>query len=294
VSVGEEVFYFPGTYDIPLIAQDGCDSIVHLTLVVFPVFEDFLFETICEGDVYVIGDEEFTVTGNYTIPLLSTGGCDSIIYLSLIVEPPDEIFLSETLCDGDVYVIGTEEFTTAGTYEVVLSNSLGCDSIVQAELEFIEVDIAVTQTGEQLSANLLDATYQWIDCNSGLNIPGATGREFKPTVSGSYAVMITDPNGCQGTSDCFSVVISAVTETISSAHVRFYPNPASEYVRMELRPQIMLDELTIYDPMGAMITRYPSPVHEIIMLEHLTTGIYLFELKVGNDVVVQKIVVIKP
>ncbi|MCF6130114.1 T9SS type A sorting domain-containing protein [Flavobacterium sp. AS60] len=67
---------------------------------------------------------------------------------------------------------------------------------------------AVTISGNTLTATQASATYQWIDCNNGnSDIAGATSRSYTPTVSGNYAVRVTNSSGCTVTSNCTVLTI---------------------------------------------------------------------------------------
>jgi hypothetical protein len=56
-----------------------------------------------------------------------------------------------------------------------------------------------------LTANESAAAYQWIDCTNGnIDIEGATGVSYEPTVNGDYALEVTK-YGCTVTSDCITI-----------------------------------------------------------------------------------------
>jgi hypothetical protein len=279
---------------VPLLSVGGCDSVILLHLDVLPVYEVFLSAEICEGEIYQIGGQDFTATGEYSIPLLSVDGCDSIIQLELQVLPVYEEFRSEVLCEGDVYIIGEQEFTSSGTYQVVLLSADGCDSVINAQLLFQTVDISVTVQGQQLAANQNGAFYQWIDCNTGQDIPGATSQVFAPEVSGSYAVLITDQIGCQGTSGCNTIVITGVHNSELAGAIRIYPNPATTQLRIENASALEVTGYRIYAPSGQLLQSATIPESQIISLQDLTNGIYLLEIQLGDHSVLHKFAVIQP
>jgi hypothetical protein len=67
---------------------------------------------------------------------------------------------------------------------------------------------AVTVTGNTITATQTNATYQWINCNAGnSDIVGATSRSYTPTISGNYAVRVTNASGCTVTSNCTNLTI---------------------------------------------------------------------------------------
>lgn len=87
------------TYDVGI----GCDSIVAVGLSFSPVLETYLVETIFPGQSFQIGNEIYSMAGNYDIVLASSAGCDSIVHLDLsIVNPfdlPDSESIELAACD---------------------------------------------------------------------------------------------------------------------------------------------------------------------------------------------------
>ncbi len=119
-----------GEYEIRLVSESGCDSIVHLNLSVMETVESALAVTICEGQSYDIDTLSFTESGEYEIRLVSESGCDSTVFLSLTVTDRLETYLNETICSGQSFTIDTLSFNESGNYEIQLRSSVGCDSIV--------------------------------------------------------------------------------------------------------------------------------------------------------------------
>ena len=83
-------------------------------------------------------------------------------------------------------------------------NDISSDNTLYFVVEYdcTDADTSVTQNGSILTANRTGAEYQWLDCNNDhAVIEGETGQSFTPTLSGSYAVEITE-DGCIDTSAC--------------------------------------------------------------------------------------------
>ena len=133
---------------------NGCDSVVTLTLTVHPVDSIHFDGIVCAGETYT--DHGFnysapfsTVASTYydTIWTSNANGCDSIVTLTLTVNPVDSIYFNDTICAGGTY---TEHgFTFTAPYSTTLSvhhdtiqasNINGCDSIVMLALTVNPVD----------------------------------------------------------------------------------------------------------------------------------------------------------
>lgn len=144
VAVGSSIYTTGGDYQDILTAASGCDSIVYLALTVFDIPETTLTETICFGDSYEVGVSSYNSSGSYQDILTAFTGCDSIVNLELTVTELIETSLSEVICFGDTYSVGTSTYDATGVYQDILTAVNGCDSIVNLELmerELIETDL---------------------------------------------------------------------------------------------------------------------------------------------------------
>lgn len=120
VTVGNQTFTESGQYVVTLEAASGCDSIVTLILLVNPEVETDLSFTICPGQTVTVGGQTFGQTGNYTVILETSEGCDSIINLSLLVTDNIVVDLDIAVCTGQVVIIGDEVFDETGEYTILL------------------------------------------------------------------------------------------------------------------------------------------------------------------------------
>lgn len=109
---------------------NGCDSTILLELFVQKIDSAFIKDTICSGADYMFFGEILTVSGEYVTNVATSGRCDSIYMLDLLVKEPilGETIM-ETLPPGSFVEIGGRQYTLPGTYEIVLESSNGCDSL---------------------------------------------------------------------------------------------------------------------------------------------------------------------
>jgi uncharacterized repeat protein (TIGR01451 family) len=129
------VFYHSsGLYTHTFIGSNGCDSFVTFHLIVNPLVTDTITRSICMGDTLHIASHHYTNTGTYTDTLHAISGCDSIVTLQLTVKPTYHDTITRSICMGDTLHIGSHAYTTSGIYAVILTNSVGCDSLVIVNL----------------------------------------------------------------------------------------------------------------------------------------------------------------
>lgn len=144
-----------GYYVVDLKSSCGCDSIVRLNLVVLNT-HNAVSETICEGDVYMLGKKPLTKSGIYVDTLINSRGCDSIVTLTLNVVPK-YYKESRMICEGDKVVWFDMVLTESGSYEKVYKNQQGCDSIVVLDLNVLPSEVEVYDT------ICLGSAYQFVD-----------------------------------------------------------------------------------------------------------------------------------
>ena len=97
-----------------------------------------IYETICQGDTFSFGGNLLVAAGLYYDTLATVMGCDSVIELTLTVNPSYNLFISETICDDDLpYIYGNTIFpigTVSGIYPILLQTVDFCDSLINFNL----------------------------------------------------------------------------------------------------------------------------------------------------------------
>ncbi len=121
-----------GTYTHTLQTVNGCDSVITLALTVNPVYNTPIMHVMCQGDSYNFFGNTLTESGVYVDTLQTVNGCDSVITLTLTVNPVDSTEFTETACEE--YVWNNETFTVSGDYTRTFTNAAGCDSTVTLHL----------------------------------------------------------------------------------------------------------------------------------------------------------------
>lgn len=131
VSIGNQSFNRTGEYDIIFTNNNGCDSIVHLNLLVTDTIIENSLQTICKGDFITIGNQQFNTEGTYNIHLSAVGGCDSLIQLTVIVVDTARANSTYEICFGDSILVAGQYYKMEGNYSIHLKAVSGCDSLIQ-------------------------------------------------------------------------------------------------------------------------------------------------------------------
>lgn len=154
-----------GIYTQHLQTINGCDSIVHLELIVNPIYNDTIYAQRC-GIAYDDNNFYETESGIYTQYLQTINGCDSIVTLNLDVWDLFTDSLYVEMYSGDVYNAHGFSESSTGDYVQVYTDENGCDSTYFLHLDVINLKFpnVVTANGDGINdvfeiIGLLDNTY---------------------------------------------------------------------------------------------------------------------------------------
>ena len=75
----------------------GCDSIVTLQLSLVQPSSSSISASICAGDTYFFNGQTLSVSGQYSVTIPSVFGCDSIVQLTLTVNPLPVVTVEDTM-----------------------------------------------------------------------------------------------------------------------------------------------------------------------------------------------------
>ncbi|SNR14297.1 Ig-like domain-containing protein [Tenacibaculum jejuense] len=257
--------------------------------------------------------------GFYTVTALDDFGCTNVI--SLVVEEPETLFISSVDiratgrfpsgrikigADGGTprykYSINGGPFKRSnrfldledGAYTIVVQDANGCVSNpLTVRIDKIEIDNTVNQILQILEALYKNAvSYQWIDVDNDVRIPGATQPTYQPTKSGKYQVeMVINEtstrmqNNAVVTRQNNQVVLSPVIEytaavlsieDIEDKILKVYPNPASE--RLVLPTDLINKTYKIYSVIGTEV-KADKIYTEEIQVDDLAKGVYLLKVE---------------
>lgn len=277
-----------GNYTHVFTSSSGCDSTVKLQLVVLAPIYVFLSTAFCYGDTFPFGGQLITQSGSYMHVFQSIHGCDSTVQLLLSVIPQKTRMYMDTLCAGETYSFYGQTLTEPGVYVGLTPNPNGCDSLITLTLSVHTVDasVSVDPSVPSLTANAPNATYQWIDCVDSSFILGATDAVFQPTVSGSYAVLVTE-NGCSTMSDCYNVTTIGTEGPSDDSLVFISPNPAADQVFLQINAPVgTVSSLDIVDMHGRSVyVQHEFPNSAIpIELAGWALGVYVVRVVISGKI----------
>jgi len=176
-TVGNSTYNTSGLYSDTLTNYFGCDSIVNTNLIVNQSYDINSNDTICNGQILIVGSSQYNQSGVYTDILSTNFGCDSIITTNLMVLPTSSFMQSLSFCSGDSVIVGSNIYTQTGFYTDIFISANGCDSTITTDLT-VFASSSVSNYQEICNGE----TY-WIRGNS-------------YSTSGNYTDIFTSVNGC--------------------------------------------------------------------------------------------------
>jgi len=230
-----------------------------------------------------------STSGVYNDTIISGAGCDSILsYVVTITNSHISATNTVSICDTFVMPNGSI-VTSTGIYYDTLSTSGTCDTVDAYNVTILPgVNLAVTKSGNKLTSSDTWANHQWVDCGNGYSvISGATTKDYTPSVTGSYACIITRGT-CSDTTACTTVTISTIgIEEELKNSFSMYPNPTNGLVVVNHPESIQF--VTVKNIAGKQIANYSNSVKEIDF-SSFPAGVYFVQVGVKGYVFTEKLI----
>ncbi len=255
--------------DVVTVITPGCAIDFDVTVFALPVptITPSIATSVCFGDTIVLSTDptfashswsttettssiEIYGSGTYDVTVVDINGCigsESYAVTYLGTSP----VISGTLiaCDGDVvslsiddtqmasFVWSTTEtvnpidVTSSAIISIQTIDNDGCSGTDTVDVVFNPLPTPViTETGGVLDAGAGYSTYQWQ--LNGTDVAGATAQTLMIINGGDYTVIVTDANGCSGTSVIFNSTVSLTS--LDEMTISIHPNPFNDQILVNI------------------------------------------------------------
>jgi len=229
-------------------------------------------KSFCTGYSHTLpGGTIVSTPGTYYDTLVMKNGCDSMITINLTEKPNSFSILSVTLCAGESYTLPSGTVVTeSGVYRDTLKSKNGCDSIHtvsltinDAPLANLPSDITINNGQSVTMTGVGYGTYSWTP-SAGLSDSTTLQVIATPTVTTTYCLIITNPNGCIDTG-CITIHVEVPCPT-QKEHIQL-PNafsPNNDGVNDEFCLQntygcLVNFSITIFDRWGEKVFASKDP-----------------------------------
>jgi Secretion system C-terminal sorting domain len=237
------------------------------------------------GGIYTCG--AFTQTAdfdpsNQVNELTSNGGFDAFLSKWSQCVPTFGTDV-QTACNQFTWIDGNTYTSNNNSATYQLTTAAGCDSTVTLNLTINTVNVGVTPNGQTLSANVIGAQYQWVDCNNNFQpIAGATQASFTAASSGNFAVVITS-NGCTETSLCYSITTIGVDPLGHDKAFTVFPNPSNGHFQITSNKTFSSTSIRVINAIGTLVFNQEYGPNNLFDFDvNQPAGVYLIEI-IGDN-----------
>jgi len=195
----------------------------------------------------------------YTDTLQNSTGCDSLVTVDLTINTNQVNTINDTACDT-YYSPSGAMYDSTGVYYDTIPTAAGCDSL-------ITINLTVNQsTSSTMSDSVVDS-YTW----------PVNGQTY--TSTGTYYDTLTNAAGC----DSVVTLVLFVQHTGIGEHflsqVTLYPNPANDFVVVEIPEEIIDNNYEVIDLHGkTLLSGTLTSDKTTIQINELAAGIYLLKI----------------
>ena len=215
VTIRNETYDMTGIYNQLWPGTNGqCDTITTINVLVNPLIQVSMNPVICSGESVTVGGNAYDVSGTYTIILPASNGCDTVVTLNLTVSPPltlTSMNVNATceLNNGSIAITATgginplqfsinggNSFSSSGvfadlpsgSYNLVVSDSIGCQQTTTASLIAIPSPLADAGMDDTLTCLVSSITIGGNNTTTGPQI------SYSWSGAGISPVNINDPH----------------------------------------------------------------------------------------------------
>lgn len=217
--VGDDFLTTAGTH-LTRIRNGSCDSLVSTFILVNPTYNQVQSITLCPGETFE--GLAYEQAANFTRTLSSSSGCDSIVHYEIRPSFPPNLAINgpSVVCEGETARLSISgiypsirwnngatsrsiDVSQAAIYTLSLTNSSGCQIILQHELEVTRITAAVSSQPAICPATASGQLSIQASGDEMLLYSFDGGATFSPDSSASnllpdnYALLVESPSGCQ-------------------------------------------------------------------------------------------------
>lgn len=227
-------------------------------------------------------------SGTGDVSCSNSNGTGWVFWLSAC---PSYTYEAKQICNGESYTFDNNVLNTSGVYWQKLTQTNGCDSLIQLTLTVESIDKpVVAASGNTLSTSIY-TSYQWLR-EDNTPISGAVLQTYVAATAGAYKVAVTNEYGCSDTSVVFNHTPSGIAETAALAAISIYPNPAAAKVYIAIPELSTGASVTVSGTDGKVLLHHTHDAAGVseLSLAQLPAGIYFVKITCGEGTVVRKLI----
>lgn len=127
-----------GKYQVRILDGREC-KITQAFVYTIPTYHTVLNQYVCAGEYYTFGTEDIFTSGDYSKHFRTSNNCDSLVDLALEVVDYAPTGMKTKIFRGDQFKLGDFKTGERGNFDVFLTSSLGCDSLINLSVDYFDV-----------------------------------------------------------------------------------------------------------------------------------------------------------
>lgn len=279
-------------------------------------------QTICDGSAVVLnatGTGNITwltsnvsnglsfvpaATATYTAVATGLNNCTNQdqVTVTVVALPVVSAGADQTICAGENVTLSATGATayqwtggianatpftpgTTATYTVTGTTTNGCAGTDQVTVFVNATPVAVATLVNDVTITATPGTYnyQWINCATGTDIPNASFATFNALANGTYAVIVSTPQGCSDQSDCITIDAVGIDQ-IAEVAMSVQPNPTTGELSISM-PTDLTAKAQVFDAQGKLVIDYTNVANgSTLNLTNMTTGVYMIRITAADSV----------
>ena len=267
----------PGGYMVTVTDANGCTA---TSTAIVNAFGCTIASEVSGSDVSCAGGED----GSAEVVVSGANG-------------PVEILWS----NGDTNAIASG--LSAGTYTVMVEDSTGCitnGSVMISEPQPLAVTSTITDESTsgagdgsivcEVQGGTVPYAFEWYQNGELIS----SEQNLSGIGAGEYVLVVTDNNGCQLSDTLMVGVTTSTSEVVSDIRLNVFPNPASDYLTIEISGTTGELRMTLMDLSGRTVhfeKLDSGTVNHKVGLDELGSGIYFLSLTGKQWAEVRKVVI---
>ncbi|MDF1674216.1 MAG: T9SS type A sorting domain-containing protein [Vicingaceae bacterium] len=292
-----------GTYDIVYLYTNpyACINADTTTITVNSSFISNQNTSVCQGDSVLIYGNYQSIAGTYYDSLQTINGCDSVLSITLSINPVYLSNTNSTICQGDSILIYGNYQSIAGTYYYSLQTISGCDSVLSTTLT---VNPLPNVTLNNFNPDTICSNSNTVTLPNGspsggvYSGTGVNGGAFDPNTAGlgthSVIYTYTDVNSCINSDSTFITVEQCVgiNDLANDLGILIYPNPNTGLFTIEKSEIDKEVSINLLDASSRVIINKIIPKGQQKIEVDITSyskGVYYLQTTIGKEVFVKQI-----
>ena len=299
-----------GMYMDTIANAKGCDSVMTINLTVNYSVSRTDNINLCPGKKHRVGPNLYTTAGTYTDVFATKHGCDSTIITNLSYYAPATNTITYNFCKGDSVIINGNWYYSATSFvqTIVGGSSKGCDSIITHNVTTRTVTpplnlgddvIACLDGGATVIASTNYDTYLW--SNGGTTNVLTTLGSTSGIGNTDYILTVTQASSGCTARDTVNIEYRScvgISEVDADLNVNLYPNPASDFVTIEIFDKFNTGnlKLEILNSIGQVVyTQNVTNANQKVVMDinNFSKGLYLVRISSDKLFITKKLLIQK-